>query len=102
MHAGNVAALGASGMRRHKFGGFDLDAMDRGCFVPGGLRVGVGIVPVIVRCGGLRVMLPRKKRGLGFASGFERFAHGCIDVVTAFDEWHGTSKDSGEWLVMSG
>jgi hypothetical protein len=41
----------------------------------------------------LGVVLQGEQGGFGFARGFERGTHGWIDVITAFDEWHGSSKN---------
>ncbi len=104
MDAGDEAAGGAAGIRRHQFGGLDLDVMDwaGACFrVVVGLRgrrvFGIGAVVrgrASGRVGGIlaRLALQREKSGFGLARGFERLAHGWIDVITPVDEWHGVSQ----------
>src|SRR5271155_3436849 len=47
-------------------------------------RIGGGILA--------RLSLQREQSGFGLARGFERLAHGWIDVITTVDEWHGASE----------
>ena len=100
MHARDESALRASGVRGHKLGRFDLDAMNR---AGRSVAASAGIGAAAVRAGravarvifiariaarNFRSVLERLERRFGFARRFERVAHNRIHVITTADVRH--------------